>query len=537
MAFPLGTGTTPFGATNTSSSTPSFGFGTPIQSSGAFGTQPKTTASTGFTFGAPVASTTSGFSFGGAPASSASTGFSFGGAPASTASSGFSFGGTSTGTGTSAFAGGTAFPSFGSNLGGTSSSIPGQPSFGFGLGTQQTNPLQPQQTQQVSSNLENITTAVTLPQIYGDERDAIIAKWNQLQAAWGTGKGIYSQHGSVEFTPENPYCRFKAVGYNRLPKTKNEDGLVSLFIRNPEADVRSHQQQIVDTLFGIFGSKPQLSVCVEGIKKLPDNMTEFAIYILERPATGPARRIPANETCNFLNGQVTQLKSKLLVENVIPKMGFTEQALKEYLETPPAGIHPFLWEQAKLDNPDPDSLIPAPMIGFKALHQRLKHQEQQTQAHQQRLDLIAEDLESLQQRQVNMLAKLEEYKRKHIQLSHRLLQVVVKQEISRKMGYSIQAEEEQLRVQLEKTQLELNHPTQFKGRLNELMSQIRMQNHLAGTRADISYQMDPGLQQEIKQLLKQQQDGLKHLVDIIKDDSQDVQLMEQNLDASSFSRR
>lgn len=39
------------------------------------------------------------------------------------------------------------------------------------------------------------------------------------------------------------------------------------------------------------------------------------------------------------------------------------------------------------------------------------------------------------------------------------------------------------------------------------------------------------------QLLKQQQDGLKHLVDIIKDDSQDVQLMEQNLDASSFSRR
>ena len=30
------------------------------------------------------------------------------------------------------------------------------------------------------------------------------------------------------------------------------------------------------------------------------------------------------------------------------------------------------------------------------------------------------------------------------------------------MGYSIQAEEEQLRVQLEKIQLELNHPTQFK---------------------------------------------------------------------------
>lgn len=30
------------------------------------------------------------------------------------------------------------------------------------------------------------------------------------------------------------------------------------------------------------------------------------------------------------------------------------------------------------------------------------------------------------------------------------------------------------------------------------MSQIRMQNHLAGMRADVSYQMDPSLQQEIK---------------------------------------
>lgn len=81
--------------------------------------------------------------------------------------------------------------------------------FFYELKAQQTNPLQAQQPQQATSNLENIASAVTLPQIYGDERDAIIAKWNQLQAAWGTGKGIYNPRGSVEFTPDNPYCRFK----------------------------------------------------------------------------------------------------------------------------------------------------------------------------------------------------------------------------------------------------------------------------------------------------------------------------------------
>lgn len=46
--------------------------------------------------------------------------------------------------------------------------------------------------------------------IYGDERDVIIAKWNQLQASWGTGKGYFAPNGPpVEFTPDNPLCCFK----------------------------------------------------------------------------------------------------------------------------------------------------------------------------------------------------------------------------------------------------------------------------------------------------------------------------------------
>jgi len=40
------------------------------------------------------------------------------------------------------------------------------------------------------------------------------------------------------------------------------------------------------------------------------------------------------------------------------------------------------------------------------------------------------------------------------------------------------------------------------GRLNELMSQIRMQNHLAASRADSNYQMDSTSLQEIKMVHK-----------------------------------
>ena len=62
-------------------------------------------------------------------------------------------------------------------------------------------------------NLANMAQAVCVPLVFGDERDAVLAKWNQLQACWGTGKGYYTQQGNyVDFTPENLFCRFK-VGF------------------------------------------------------------------------------------------------------------------------------------------------------------------------------------------------------------------------------------------------------------------------------------------------------------------------------------
>lgn len=78
-------------------------------------------------------------------------------------------------------------------------------------------PQQQQQQQAVTDpsadELAKIAQAVSLPQIYGDERDAVIAKWNQLQALWGKGKGYYNRQQCVEFKPDNPFCRFKVCTY------------------------------------------------------------------------------------------------------------------------------------------------------------------------------------------------------------------------------------------------------------------------------------------------------------------------------------
>jgi len=264
---------------------------------------------------------------------------------------------------------------------------------------------------------------------------------------------------------------------------------------------------------------------------LPENRTELVIYVLERPASGPAKRISANDLFNFLNQptQKNQITTQLSVESMLPKIGWSKEQLKEYLDKSPSGVDPLLWQQAKLDNPDPSKYIPVPMIGFKELQRRLRHQAEQTKLYQQRLDVIAGDLTSLQSQHSTMLSKLDDYKRKELDLGRRLLKVIVKQELYRKMGHAIQVEEETLKVQLEQQQGELNHPTQFKGRLNEMMSQMRMQMQMSSGRSEQSYQVDAETQVEIKQILKQQQEGLQHLINIIKEDAADLQLIEQGI--------
>ena len=64
--------------------------------------------------------------------------------------------------------------------------------------------------QLTAAGMANMATAVSLPLIFGDERDTVIARWNQIQAFWGSGKGFFNQQGqAVQFNSDNPFCRFK----------------------------------------------------------------------------------------------------------------------------------------------------------------------------------------------------------------------------------------------------------------------------------------------------------------------------------------
>ncbi|KAM6975369.1 nucleoporin p54 isoform 1-T1 [Tautogolabrus adspersus] len=503
-----------FGSTNT-------GFGglgagnTTAGTFGGFGTTATTANATGSTFSFAAPSSTTGGLFG----STQNKGFGF--------SSGLGAGTTAGATGFGAGLGTTGLGGFGGF-----SIQPTQQQGGlFGQQIQQQG--QPQPTQ-----LYQQVTALSAPTLLSDERDSILAKWNQLQAYWGTGKGYYSNNNpAVDFTQENPFCRFKAVGYSCSPVSKDEDGFVVLVLNKKEADVRALQQQLVESLHKILGNNQSLTVNVDGVKALSSDQTEVIIYLVERSPNGTSKRIPATTLFSYV--EQANIKVQLTQIGVAMSMTRTELSpaqLKQLLQNAPAGVDPIIWEQAKVDNPDPEKLIPVPMVGFKELLRRLQIQEQMTKQHQTRVDIISSDISDLQKNQATTVAKIAQYKRKLMDLSHRVLQVLIKQEIQRKSGYAIQVDEEHLRVQLDTIQSELNAPTQFKGRLNELMSQIRMQNHFGAVRSEERYNVDADLLREIKQHLKQQQDGLSHLISVIKDDLEDIKLIEHGLSDSGHMR-
>ena len=107
----------------------------------------------------------------------------------------------------------------------------------------------------------------------------------------------------------------------------------------------------------------------------------------------------------------------------------------------------------------------------------------------------------------------------------------------RKQGMTIQAEEEQLKEQLEKLNEELNSPTQFKGRLNELLSQIRLRKAENEMRGSTRYTLEPTELAEIKEFLTMQQDSIKHLVDTTKTDSETVKAIVKSATEMVLSKK
>ena len=169
-----------------------------------------------------------------------------------------------------------------------------------------------QQQQQQNLRMLTMVNAVKSPRVFDDDRDLVITRFNVLQACSGVGKGIARVEGqndpqSVDFTPENPFCKFKVcrpllcsgvhmyirisilllllylarqtLCYNRLPTSRNEDGLVMLQFNKLDSLLLSEQEAVTRALQSIVNSAT-VQVVVDTIRPLPDNWCAYIYKLL-----------------------------------------------------------------------------------------------------------------------------------------------------------------------------------------------------------------------------------------------------------------
>ncbi|CAH0553376.1 unnamed protein product [Brassicogethes aeneus] len=572
---------TSFGAP--ASSAPSFGttFGAPAAGTSTFGAP----AGNASLFGASAAKP----SLFGAPTSSAPSLFS---TPASGGSSLFTqagglFGNTQTSAAPSLFGTSTsqAAPLFGNTFGNTQTSTPSlfgntgttQPGFGggglfgqtattsapslfgtggfgtttgfgnttgafggFGTGTSAPNlfgntfgakpatAVAPTHSSQ--TNAQQVVASVYAINVFNDERDDILKKWNMLQACWGTGKGYYnSSQPPIEYKSQNPFHRFKTIGYNMIPEQDNSEGIVKLLFNKKASELQNQKDVLKNGIGGILGNKPNLTIEITQIKAASDSQTEVRITVSEKGVTGCTRKIPATDLASFLNQQTQkQQLSNVGVVSISPFITPSRAELEEYLKNPPTGIDAQMWQAAIADNPNPKKYIPVPINGFSDLRSRMLNQEYQTGLHQAFLEKVNKEITNLKTKHASSTAQISELKQKFLELQHRILRILVKQESTRKVGLAVQPEEEMLRGRLEIMHSHLNVPKQYKGQINELLSHVKM---IEGSQKQYSqnYRVDADAQEEIKQFLKMEQNGISQLINIINGDLQSIKIINEGL--------
>lgn len=238
----------------------------------------------------------------------------------------------------------------------------------------------------------------------------------------------------------------------------NKNILKSIFV------LSSNQQDLLKSgIGGVLGNRPNLTVDILLIKGLSDSQTEVKVSVSEKGVTGLNRKIPATELAAYLNqpAQKQQL-TNVGVTAITPFVTPTKGELEEYLKTPPPGIDRQMWQAAVQDNPDPKKYIPVAINGFGDLRTRMLNQEYQTGLHAAFLEKVGKEMSGLKTKHSASIAQINELKQKFLELQHRILRVLVKQESSRKVGISLQPEEEALRGRLEVMHAQLNAPKQFK---------------------------------------------------------------------------
>lgn len=211
----------------------------------------------------------------------------------------------------------------------------------------------------------------------------------------------------------------------------------------------------------------------------------------------------------------------------------------------PETFDPSLWQQAMALNPDHEHLVPHQACGYPDLKARLDAQDSETGSQASALADAETFLRlKLEEHSLRTALKLDQLKRDSLLLSHRLLTVSSHIEILRARGLPIQPDEDTWRQQLHNLLLQLSKPNEYRGRLNELSSRVRMQQQLfsqqqhtsdagnlssSSSSSSNSDTFSSSDMDQFSKFLQHQQAGLEHLMDILNADLKNMQTLSDSM--------
>uniref|UniRef100_A0A914C196 Nucleoporin Nup54 alpha-helical domain-containing protein n=1 Tax=Acrobeloides nanus TaxID=290746 RepID=A0A914C196_9BILA len=368
--------------------------------------------------------------------------------------------------------------------------------------------------QNLVQNSGALVHALSGPALYPDEeRNAIVAKLNQLLAANGVGSGYFKEgQNPIAFDMNNPFYRLKAIGYNRL---------------TDQVSTSQQKQKIIDALYVILGSKPNVQALIQNIRPLSDNLTEISIYVIDKNVG----KVCAKDLYKYLvqPDKLRMVQQQLQCEKVVPRIELTDQELKNHLKRAPPGFDETYWAQAVRENPDSSRLVPHPVRGFQQLCERQKMQRNEIELEKtvlenfrRRLNVVEKDLANSQNKFVNC-------KQTQKLISYRMLRIVATQTLVQRYGLVIDEDEENLLSRLETCNALLNAPDQLKARISDLCRILRERGDEIKSKGNMEVKFSDMEINHLKRYLERSQQKLESLVEIVNSNLADVKIISENL--------
>lgn len=201
---------------------------------------------------------------------------------------------------------------------------------------------------------------------------------------------------------------------------------------------------------------------------------------------------------------------------------------------PPSAINQRLFEIALRSNPDPSKLIPTLHNGFQQLKNRLDFQESTHMAFQNEIIRSSATLAELRTRNTQNQKRAAEFRAKLVELATRTMNLMRTFDVQQARYQPLNNEEVQLKNRLEALNRELQKPTQFRARVEELSSLVNLHaDKLAARDAPAIALNAPEQQEAIAKFLQQQNVALGYLMDVLRNDNADLNIIAKGLAAAT----